>query len=207
MYGATEAAARLAYLPPSEVDARVGSIGRAIPNVELRVLRDDGHVAAPGEIGELVARGSNIASGYWNAPEETAERFGPEGYRTGDLGFADEDGYLFLVGRRHDMLKIGAHRVGAKEVEDVLHEHPAVFEAAVIGVEHDVLGEAPAAFVSAREGWTARPEEIIEFCRQRLAEYKIPVRVTVLTELPKSPAGKVDKGPLRKLANHPVVAV
>ena len=99
MYGATEASARLTYLPPDELTTRPGSIGRPIPNVEMRVLRDDGRIAAVGEVGELVARGANIARGYWNKPEDTRERFGPEGYRTGDLGYVDAEGFFYLVGR------------------------------------------------------------------------------------------------------------
>jgi long-chain acyl-CoA synthetase len=207
MYGATEAAARLAYLEPAELDRRIGSIGRAIPNVELRILREDGTVAAAGEVGELVARGSTIASGYWNAPDETRARFGADGYRTGDLGYADLDGYLFLVGRLHDMLKVGAHRVGAREIEDILHEHPGVYEAAVVGVEHQVLGEAPAAFVAGRDSMSLNPDDILAFCRERLPEYKVPVRVTLVAELPKSASGKIDRTKLREAADRQPTSV
>ena len=118
MYGATEAAARLTYLTPDKLIDKIGSIGRPIPNVEIVVQTEDGRVAAPGEVGELVARGANISRGYWNNAEETQKRFGPLGYRTGDLGYVDTDGYLFLVGRRLDMIKVGAHRVGAAEIEE-----------------------------------------------------------------------------------------
>jgi amino acid adenylation domain-containing protein len=193
MYGATEASARLAYLPPEEIPRRPGSIGRAIPNVELRVLRENGSEAAAGEVGEIVARGANVSSGYWNCPEETRERFGPGGYRTGDLGFADADGFFYLVGRRHDMIKVGAHRVNAKEIEDVLHEHPAVHEAAVVAAPHDLLGEAPVAYVALREERQASDTELIAFCRARLPEHKVPARVVLCADLPKSGAGKIDK--------------
>lgn len=194
MYGATEAAARLTYLPPTELASKRGSIGRAIPNVEVRVLAEDGRVAQPGEVGELVARGANIASGYWNRPDETAERFGAEGYRTGDLGYADDEGCLFIVGRRHDMIKVGANRVGAREIEDVLHEHPAVHEAAVVGAPHDLLGEAPVAVVSLKMTLVDPETELRAFCASRLTAYKVPVRVTVVAELPKLPAtGKIDR--------------
>ena len=201
MYGATEAAARLTYLPPAELARKRGSIGRAIPDVEVRVLTDDGRVAQPGEVGELVARGPNIASGYWNRPEETAERFGAEGYRTGDLGYADDDGCLYIVGRRHDMIKVGANRVGAREIEDVLHEHPAVHEAAVVATPHDLLGEAPVALVSLKGALADAETELRAFCATRLTAYKVPVRVTVVTELPKLPAtGKVDRQAVRARA-------
>lgn len=198
MYGATEASARLAYLPPAELPQRPGSIGRAIPNVELRVLREDGGVAAPGEVGEIVARGANISSGYWNCPEETRERFGPEGYRTGDLGFADADTFLYLVGRRHEMIKVGAHRVSAKEIEEALYEHPAVHEAAVVGETHQLLGEAPVAFVSLCGEASPDGHDLMTFCRTRLADHKVPVRIVIQQELPKSAAGKIDKPALRR---------
>ena len=197
MYGATEASARLSYLEPAELDARPGSIGRAIPNVELRLLDENNVEVAPGDVGEIVARGSNIALGYWNAPQDTRDVFGPEGYHTGDLAIADEDGFLYIVGRKRDMLKVGAHRIGAKEIEDVLHEHHAVHEAAVVGAPHALLGETPVAFVSLRSDVTDGETTIIEFCRARLADHKIPSRVIVIDELPKSETGKLDKRALR----------
>lgn len=197
MYGATEAAARLSYLPPSELTQRAGSIGRAIPGVELRVLRADGTVAGIGEVGELVARGPNISPGYWNCPEETRTRFGPEGFWTGDLGFADADGFLYLVGRRHDMIKVGAHRVSAKEIEDAVHEHPAIHEAAVVPRVDELLGEVPIAHVVLREVGIVAAPDLIAFCRQRLAEHKVPVQIVFHDQLPKSSSGKIDKRALQ----------
>lgn len=198
MYGATEASARLTYLPPDEWPRRPGSIGRAIPGVEIRVLREDGRPALPGEVGELVARGPNISSGYWRCPEETRERFGPEGYRTGDLGYMDADGFLYLVGRKHDMIKVGAHRVSAKEIEEVLHEHPDVHEAAVVARPDELLGEAPVAHIVRRDGCETTEADIVAFCRARLAEHKVPVAVVFHDVLPKSAAGKIDKRALRE---------
>lgn len=200
MYGATEAGARLAFLEPSELDRREGSIGRAIPNVELRVLTDEGREAAAGEVGELVARGSNISSGYWNDPTGTSAAFGPLGYRTGDLGYADADGFLYLVGRRADMLKVGAHRVGAKEIEDVVSEHPSVHEVAIIGEPHDLLGEVPVAVVTPRNGHVD-VAGVLALCRGRLADYKVPAKIIVREELPKSGAGKIDKQLLRRMSS------
>jgi acyl-CoA synthetase (AMP-forming)/AMP-acid ligase II len=198
MYGATEAAARLTYVPPAELERKLGSIGRAIPNVEIRVLGDDGSVMAPGQVGELVARGANIAAGYWNNPGESGERFTADGFRTGDLGYADEEGFLYLVGRRHDMMKVGAHRVGAKEIEDVLHEHPAVQEVAVVPAPHDLLGEIPVAFVAVKAGHAASREELQQFCGQRLAVHKVPGRFVFRPELPKMSMGKIDRGALAR---------
>lgn len=201
MYGATEAAARLTYLPPDALRRKVGSIGRAIPDVEIRIVVDDGRLAAVGEVGELVARGPNISAGYWNLPDDTAARFGPNGYRTGDLGYVDDEGFLFLTGRRHDMIKVGANRVGAREIEDVLQAHPAVQEAAVVAVAHDLLGEAPVAVVGLATPLDD-PEIVLRgFCAARLAAYKVPVRVVVLAELPKlAGSGKVDRASIRALA-------
>ena len=198
MYGATEAAARLAYLEPSDLPARIGSIGRAIPNVDLRIVREDGSVAEPGEVGEIVARGSNIAAGYWNHPDETAERFRADGFHTGDLGRQDEDGCFYVVGRRGDMLKVGGNRVSAREIEDAICECPGVFDAAVVAIDHDILGQAPVAFVILHQG-AASEDDVAAFCRRRLAEAKVPVAVIALGELPKNAAGKVDKRQLRSM--------
>ena len=202
MYGATEASARLAYLDPAELPARLGSIGKAIPNVELSVRGDDGQPVPPGEVGEIVARGPNIMLGYWNYPEETKAALGPFGYRTGDLARSDAEGFLYIVGRRQDMLKVGAERIGAKEIEDVVHEHPAVHEVAVVGAPHELLGEVPIAFVSLQTGSAVGPEEIQRFCGTRLADHKVPVHVVIQAELPKSPAGKIEKPQLRRLASE-----
>ena len=195
MYGATEASARLAYLDPAELPARIGSIGRAIPNVELVVLKDDGTPARPGESGEIVARGSNMSSGYWNHPQETAERFRPEGFRTGDLGTFDEHGCLSVVGRLGDMLKIGGHRVSAREIEDAISECPGVYECAVVAIDHEILGQAPVAFVTLQDD--ASTDAVTAFSRANLSEAKVPVAVIACPELPKNASGKVDKRQLR----------
>jgi acyl-CoA synthetase (AMP-forming)/AMP-acid ligase II len=210
MYGATEAAARLTYLDPVRLREKLGSIGTPIPNVEIVVVKSDGSIAGVGEVGELVARGANIASGYWNDAAETREKFGPLGYRTGDLGYADADGYLYLVGRVHDMLKVGAHRVGAKEIEDVLAEFPGLHEAAVVGAPDDLMGEVPVAFVSLTGELSAddaTKEALLAFCRSRLPGHKVPARILFRRELPKLGAvGKIDKARLRDEARATTVA-
>lgn len=201
MYGATEAAARLTYVPPARLRDKLGSIGIPIPSVTITIVREDGTIAAPGETGELVANGPNIARGYWNNVGETAERFGPLGYRTGDLGFTDADGFLFLVGRKHDMIKVGAHRVGAKEIEDVLHEHASVAEAAVVAAPHEMNGEVPIAFVVLKSALDEAERAIQAHCAGRLAPHKVPVRVIVDADLPKlTGTGKIDKRSLRERA-------
>ena len=205
MYGATEASARLTFLDPSRLRDKLGSIGRAIPNVEIVVVKEDGTQAAPGEVGELVARGSNISRGYWKNAVESEQKFAPPGYRTGDLGYVDPEGFIFLVGRTHDMLKVGAHRVGAKEIEDVLNEFPGIHEVAVVGAPHELLGEIPMAFVSLNEAASADREALQAFCRARLAAHKVPAQFVIQPELPKlGGVGKIDKARLRAQARSAV---
>ena len=198
MYGATEASARLAYLDPAQLDERLGSIGKAIPGVELRVLRADDSEAADDEVGELVARGENIMRGYWGAAEETAAVLGPEGYRTGDLARRDADGYLWITGRARDMIKAGAHRIAAREIEDAVMTFEGVHETAVIGVPDELLGEAIRVYVVFR----GEPEtgELERHLKRVLPAYKVPTQLEVLTELPKNLSGKIDKQALRGLA-------
>ncbi len=198
MYGATEASARLSYLPPEELPRKVGSIGKAIPGVQIEVLRDDGSRADDGEVGELVARGPNIMEGYWNAPEETAAVLDEHGYHTGDLGKRDEEGYLYVVGRKREMIKSGAHRISPKEIEEALLENSSIHEAAVVGAEDEMLGEAIVAFVTLRPGHEEEAEGIIEWCRGRMPQYKVPHSLEVRRDFPRNASGKVDKLALKR---------
>jgi long-chain acyl-CoA synthetase len=194
MYGATEASARLSYLSPSDLPRKWGSIGKAIPNVDLFVADPSGNPLPHGEEGEVVARGSNIMSGYWNHPEETNKVLKNGLYYTGDLGTADEDGFLFIVGRSKDMIKIGGNRVGAKEIEEAIYNHPAVVEAAVIGVPDDILGEAPKAFLVVKKDHRETiAEEMPIFLQKHLAMYKIPKSFEIRDSLPKNESGKIQK--------------
>lgn len=197
MYGQTEATARLSYLPPERLGDKLGSIGRGIPGVELRVLRADGTPAAPGEIGELVARGDNVTLGYWNDPESTAQTFRDGALWTGDLARVDEDGFVFVVDRAKDFIKPSGHRTAAKEIEDRIVEVSDVVEAAVIGVPDDVLGEAAKAFVVLRPGALASGADVIAHCRRTMPGYMVPREVVVMRALPKSASGKVAKNALR----------
>lgn len=198
MYGATEASARLTYLDPHDLPHKLGSIGKPIPNVELRVLRDDGSECAVDEPGELVARGSNIMSGYWGAPEETAEVLSTHGYHTGDLGRCDADGFFWIVGRKKEMIKAGAHRIAAKEIEDAILEHPEVHETAVIGVPDEILGEAIKAFVVLRAGGAGDVAALELFLKKRLPAYKQPTTIELRADLPKNESGKIMKNRLRE---------
>lgn len=197
MYGATEASARLSYLPPEELADAIGSIGRPIPGVELTVRRPDETECEVDEVGELCARGANIMQGYWNDPDETARALGPHGYRTGDLARRDAAGRFWLVGRKKDMLKVGGHRVAAREIEDAILEHPAVSEAAVIGLPDELLGDRLVAFVVLRGGAALDAAGLGGFLKDRMPAYKIPARIDFRDELPKSAAGKVMKDVLR----------
>ncbi|MDO8834557.1 MAG: class I adenylate-forming enzyme family protein [Vicinamibacterales bacterium] len=198
MYGATEAGARLSYLHPDDLPTKLGSIGKAIPNVELRVLRDDGTPCEADETGEIVARGSTIMDGYWGAPAETAQVLSEHGYHTGDLGRCDADGYFWIVGRKKDIIKACAHRISAQEIEHAMLEFPEVHEAAVIGVPDDVQGEAIKAFVVFRGDPAVCAASLEQFLKKRLPAYKWPSRIEAVPELPKNEAGKIMKQRLRE---------
>jgi acyl-CoA synthetase (AMP-forming)/AMP-acid ligase II len=193
MYGATEASARLAYLPPELLAEHVGSIGRAIPGVTLRVLRPDASECDVDEVGELVARGPNIMRGYWNAPEETARVLDDDGYHTGDLARRDAGGFLHIVGRTRDMVKAGGHRIATKEIEDAILEHDAIDEVAVIGVPDELLGEQVKAVAVLRPNAALDLDTLAKFLSTRVPPYKIPRFLELRSELPKNESGKIMK--------------
>jgi acyl-CoA synthetase (AMP-forming)/AMP-acid ligase II len=198
MYGATEASARLSYLDPADLPRKWGSIGKAIPNVDLFCADEGGRPLAANAEGEIVARGSNIMSGYWNHPEETDKVLRNGLYYTGDIGKTDEDGFLFVIGRTKDMIKIGGNRVSAKEIEEAIHEHPAIIEVAVVGIPDEVLGEAPQAYLVVKADYRGKiKEDLIEFLKERLAFYKIPKSYEIRDSLPKNESGKIQKLKLR----------
>jgi long-chain acyl-CoA synthetase len=194
MYGATEASARLSYLHPDDLPRKWGSIGKAVANVELFVADERGAPLPAEKEGEIVARGSNLMSGYWNHPEETGKVLRNGLYFTGDIGRMDNEGFLYVVGRSKDMIKIGGNRVSAKEIEEALHEHPAVLEAAVIGIPDDILGEVPKAFIVVKPGISeGLLGELPAFLQKRLAVYKVPKLFEIRDALPKNEAGKILK--------------
>lgn len=197
MYGQTEATARLSTLLPDELAARPGSIGRGIPGVRLRVVDGEGRPVAAGETGELVAEGDNVMTGYWNDPEQTADVLRPEGLRTGDLARCDEDGYFYLVGRKSDMIKYGAHRIHPGELEEVILELPGVAEVAVAGVPDEILGELPVAFVvRTSDAASLTRDAVLRHCEANLPRHKAVRAVRMVDQLPKTPSGKVRRGEL-----------
>lgn len=196
MYGQTEATSRLTWLPPERLDEKLGSVGIPVDGVELRIAREDGNIAATGESGEVRVRGANVMRGYWNNPEASAVVLHDGWLRTGDMGHLDADGYLYLAGRRSDMIKTGAHRVHPNDIEDVLVELSGVSEAAVVGIDDAVLGQVIKAFIVA-PGLPPRSENMVKaHCRERLASYKIPREIEFVSALPRTASGKVRRAAL-----------
>ncbi len=191
MYGQTEATARLSYLPPRDLDRKRGSVGIPVPGCQIAIRRDDGIAALPGEIGGVWAKGPNVMLGYWRDPEATAAAIRDGWLSTGDVGYLDDDGYLFLVGRRADIIKTGAHRVHPKDVEEVIAELRGVVEVAVVGVDDELLGQAIKAYVVLDAQAALAPKDIKSHARQRLAGYKVPKIVEVTDALPKTSSGKI----------------
>ncbi|MFY3745947.1 class I adenylate-forming enzyme family protein [Anaeromyxobacter sp. Red801] len=191
MYGQTEATARLAYLPPERGEEKLGSMGIAIPGVELRVVDDAGRELRTDETGNLVARGENVTLGYLDEPEETAAILHDGWLWTGDLASRDADGYFFHRGRSKEILKIGGHRVSPIEIEHAVARHPDLAEAAVIGVKDALMGELPVAFVVRRAGASPTEDDLRRFCREHMPAYQVPVRFTFVDALPRNESGKL----------------
>lgn len=186
---------------------KAGSIGTPIQDVEVRLLDDKGRDAGAGEIGELAVRGPNVMKGYWNRPAETAAAI-PDGWlRTGDLARRDDDGYFYIVDRKKDMIIRGGYNVYPREIEEVLHEHPAVALAAVVGVPHQQLGEEVAAAVVLRPEARATAEELRQYVKDRVAAYKYPRVVRLMDTLPMGPSGKILKREISARATSPASGV
>jgi long-chain acyl-CoA synthetase len=199
MYGLTECK-RVSYLPPDQIDVRPRSVGRGMPNEEVYVVDDKGKRLPAGEVGELVVRGANVMKGYWEAPEETAKvlRDGdfawPEKVLyTGDLFKTDQEGYLYWIGRKDDIIKTRGEKVSPKEVEDVLYSFPAVADAAVIGIPDDVLGNAIKAFVTVKSGCSTTEEELLRHCKDHLEDFMVPKYLEISQSMPKTGSGKICK--------------
>jgi len=190
LYGQAEAPLAITCLQPWEhTPERLTSTGKPYTFVEVQIRDTDGNVLGPGGVGEVLTRGPHTMSRYWRRPEATAETIEPDGWlHTGDIGRWDDDGYLHLLDRRHDVIISGGFNVYPREVEDALLAHPAVVEAAVVGLPDEKWGERVAAAVVARSD--TRPEEILEFCADRLAGFKRPRAIEIWPAIPTSPVGK-----------------
>jgi acyl-CoA ligase (AMP-forming) (exosortase A-associated) len=211
MYGLTEAF-RSTYLPPGEIDRRPDSIGKAIPNAEILVVRENGELCAPGEPGELVHRGPLVALGYWNDPERTAERFkpAPKGARSdgvclteiavwsGDTVHMDDDGFLYFVGRRDEMIKSSGYRISPTELEEVVYGSGLVGEAVALGVPHPTLGQGIVIAATAKDGGAVDCDGVIAACRETLPAYMVPHAVVARDSLARNPNGKIDRKSLAR---------
>jgi acyl-CoA synthetase (AMP-forming)/AMP-acid ligase II len=197
-YGMTEAGAAFCFMPKGEASRRVGSVGKPLPPLEVRIVDEDGRPLAPGEVGEVLLRLPGHQREYYRDPEATARTWEGGWLHTGDLGRLDEDGFLYIVGRKKDVIIRGGNNVHAVDVEAAILEHPSVQEAAVVGIPHEVLGEDVAAAVVPAPGATLDPEALREHLAKRLADYKVPRRIVVLDALPRNATGKVLKDELRR---------
>jgi len=212
MYGQTECK-RISYLDPEDFERKPGSVGRGMFGQEHRLVDEESRVVGPGEVGELVVRGPHVMQGYWRNPAATALKLKPIGgdpapwLHTGDLFTADEDGYLYFVGRRDDLLKIGGHKVSPRQVEEVLCQMPEVREAAVVGVPHPEWGEAVQAHVVLHDGAQCDANAVARFCKLRLRAYMVPRTVVFERDLPRTESGKIKKRALLERAEARVEAI
>ena len=219
-FGQTETAATITALSPEDHNIpaglpaeerakrlkRLSSVGKALGDVEMKVVDEDGSHLPPGVAGEIVARGSRVMAGYWKDEEKTKNTKKGGWIYTGDLGYIDEEGYFFLVGRASDMIIRAGENIAPEEVESVLNMHPAVDESAVFGLPDDTWGEMVAAAVVLKPGTTASEADLVVWCRERLASFKKPERLMFIDELPLNPLGKVLRRELRERFGQPVSA-
>lgn len=213
MYGLTEAF-RSTFLPPDQLDSRPTSIGKAIPNAEILVVRDDGSVCDAGEPGELVHRGALVSLGYWNDPDRTAQRFKPVPNQpsglpfeeiavwSGDTVVKDEEGFIYFVGRKDDMIKSSGYRISPTELEEVVYGALGVNECAAIGVPHDALGQAVVVLVVTDKDQSDVQNSIVDRCKRELPNYMLPEKILFEDNLPRNNNGKIDRGALKQRYSH-----
>lgn len=201
MFGLTETSTLL-WLGKDDIITRTGSVGRPVFHGEVRIVTGDGKEVRPGEIGEIVARGPMLMTGYWNMAEETQETIRDGWLHTGDLATIDEEGYAYIVDRKKDMYISGGENVYPAEVERVIDGHPRVLEVAVIGVPDKKWGETGMVFIRPKPGEAISEDEVKDFCRGKLAQFKVPRRVKFLDEMPKTARGKIRKAALREMAGE-----
>jgi fatty-acyl-CoA synthase len=206
-YGLTETSPFCTLLPSRDLKRKIGSAGLPPMYTEVRIVDDHNRPAAPGERGEIVARGPNVMKGYWNRPEATAEAIDAEGwFHTGDIGACDEEGYFFILDRKKDMVITGGENVYPAEVEAVLHQMPGVADCGVVGLSDERWGERVVAVVVRAPGAALTPADVVAFAEGKLARYKIPKQVEFVDALPRNPQGKILKRVLREQFASPVAA-
>jgi fatty-acyl-CoA synthase len=196
-YGQTEMGPTATMLKPEFQLAKPGSAGRPILNVETQLMDDNGNYVAVGEVGEIVHRSGHVMTGYLNDAEKSAEAFAFGWFHSGDLGRFDEDGFLYIVDRKKDMIKTGGENVASREVEEVLYQHSDIEEAAVFGLPDPKWIEIVAAAIVLKKGSTVKEKDIIAFSKERLAGFKCPKKIFIIDKLPKNPSGKILKRELK----------
>ena len=200
-YGLTETVSGDTFLDKRKTVEKIGSVGKPCLHLEVAIWDDDDRAVPAGTLGEIVLRGPKVFKGYWKDAEATAAAFRGGWFHTGDLGYLDDEGFLYIADRKKDLIISGGENIASPEVERVLYEHPSVLEASVIGRPDARWGEVPVAFVVLRPGAEAAAEELQEFCRARLARFKVPRAVSFIDALPRNPSGKVLKRVLRDTAS------
>lgn len=199
MYGATEAAARLTYLAPNHFESKIGSIGKPIPNVSICLLNEDGKEVSDGKEGELVAQGANIMQGYWKDPKDTARVLNEQGYHTGDIGYRDKDGFLYIKRRKDGLLKVGGHRVNPTEIEDFLMATSQLIETAVVGLPDKFMGNKLTALIVPKAE-DCDLKSLMEICAKGLPNHKHLSEIIAVRALPKNANGKIDKSKCQQIA-------
>ncbi|MHC4074158.1 MAG: class I adenylate-forming enzyme family protein [Planctomycetota bacterium] len=202
MFGLTECK-RVSYLPPEELDRIPSSVGKAMPNCEVFVVDEDGSEVAPGETGELIIRGSNVMQGYWRDPKLTARTYRDGQYPSGRILYSgdyfrkDEQGYLYFLGRKDDMIKSKGERISAKEVENNICGMEGVTEAAVIGVPDEIFGQAVKAYIVPAPSVELGEKQVLKYCAANMETFMVPKYIEFMENLPKTPNGKIDKKQLK----------
>jgi long-chain acyl-CoA synthetase len=191
-YGLSETSPAACFNHP-DAERKVGSIGTPIDGVQMRVVDEQGNEAPTDTSGEIQVRGHNVMKGYWNLPEATAAAITDGWFSTGDIGRVDADGYFYIVDRKKDLIIRGGFNVYPREIEEVLHEHPAVAEVAVIGIPHETLGEEVGAAIALQPGQEVTAEQLQAWVKERVAAYKYPRHIWFIEALPKGPTGKIQK--------------
>jgi acyl-CoA synthetase (AMP-forming)/AMP-acid ligase II len=199
----TELTNGVCYLDAAHQRTKVGSQGAPFPHTDVAIVDSDGRPLPAGSVGEIVVRGPKVTLGYWRDPQATAAAWRDGWFHTGDMGYLDDDGYLWFVDRQKDMIKSGGENIASAEIERVLAAHPGVDEVAVIGVPDPRWDEVPKAFVVARAGHTLTAEDLRAFCEQHLGRFKVPKHFAIVPTLPRNDSGKVLKRILREQEASP----
>jgi fatty-acyl-CoA synthase len=196
-YGLTETVSGDTFLAKDKMLHKIGSVGKPVPHLQIRITDDNGKEMVPGQLGEISLKGPKIFKGYWNNPEATAKAIVDGWFRTGDIGMLDQEGFLYIMDRKKDIIISGGENIASPEVERVIYEIPGVLEAAVIGIPHPKWLEVPKAYVVLKPGHTLTAQEIESYCQKKLAKFKVPKEIEFIDQLPRNPSGKVLKRELR----------